>query len=54
VNLYIHSPIRLHAVVLNWLKTGKTLPLNRFIICEFRPLVYSVAAGENMRVWSVL
>jgi hypothetical protein len=27
VDLYIHSPIRLHGVVLNWLSTGTTLPL---------------------------
>jgi hypothetical protein len=26
VNLYIHSPIRLLGVVLNWLSTGTTLP----------------------------
>jgi hypothetical protein len=25
MNLYIHSPIRLHGVVLNWLSTGTTL-----------------------------
>jgi hypothetical protein len=27
VELYIHSPIRLHGVVLNQLSTGATLPL---------------------------
>jgi hypothetical protein len=27
VDLYIHSPIRLHGVVLNYLSTGTTLPL---------------------------
>jgi hypothetical protein len=27
MNLYIHSPIRLYDVVLNWLSTGTTLPL---------------------------
>jgi hypothetical protein len=27
VDLYIHSPIRLHGVVLNSLSTGTTLPL---------------------------
>jgi hypothetical protein len=26
VDLYIHSPIRLHGVVLNFLSTGTTLP----------------------------
>jgi hypothetical protein len=26
VGLYIHSPIRLHGVVLNYLSTGTTLP----------------------------
>jgi hypothetical protein len=26
VDLYIHSPIRLHAVVLNYLSTGTALP----------------------------
>jgi hypothetical protein len=26
VELYLHSPIRLHDVVLNWLSTGTTLP----------------------------
>jgi hypothetical protein len=26
VDLYIHSPIRLHGVMLNWLSTGTTLP----------------------------
>jgi hypothetical protein len=26
VDLYIHSPIRLHGVVLNWLSTGTTVP----------------------------
>jgi hypothetical protein len=26
VDLYIHSPIRFHGVVLNWLSTGITLP----------------------------
>jgi hypothetical protein len=27
VDLYIHSPIRLRGVMLNWLSTGTTLPL---------------------------
>jgi hypothetical protein len=27
VDPYIHSPIRLHGVVLNWLSTGTALPL---------------------------
>jgi hypothetical protein len=32
VGLYIHSPIRLHGVVLNKLSTGTTLPsLNIFV-----------------------
>jgi hypothetical protein len=30
VDLYIHSPIRLHGVVLNLLSTGTTLPLTYF------------------------
>jgi hypothetical protein len=30
VDLYIHSPIRLHGVVLNSLSTGTTLPFTRF------------------------
>jgi hypothetical protein len=28
VDVYIHSPIRLHGVVLNYLSTGTTLPYN--------------------------
>jgi hypothetical protein len=32
VDLYIHSPIRLHSVVLNQLNTGVTLPLIIIII----------------------
>jgi hypothetical protein len=27
MDIYIHSPIRLHVVVLNYLSTGTTLPL---------------------------
>jgi hypothetical protein len=27
LSVHIHSPIRLHGVVLNWLSTGTTLPL---------------------------
>jgi hypothetical protein len=26
MDLYIHSPIRLNGLVLNWLTTGRTLP----------------------------
>jgi hypothetical protein len=32
VNLYIHSPIRLHGVVLNLLSTGTTLPFTLQIL----------------------
>jgi hypothetical protein len=31
VDLYIHSPIRLHGVVLNYLSTGTTLHFNMYI-----------------------
>jgi hypothetical protein len=31
VDLYIHSPVRLHVVLLNYLSTGTTLP---FLIIE--------------------
>jgi hypothetical protein len=27
VDLYIYSPIRLHGVVINYLRTGKTIPI---------------------------
>jgi hypothetical protein len=33
VNLYIHSPIRLHGAVLNSLSTGLTLPFLYYVIC---------------------
>jgi hypothetical protein len=32
VDLYIHSPIRLHGVVLNYLSTGTILPLGRHLV----------------------
>jgi hypothetical protein len=32
VDLYVHSPIRLHGVVLNYLGTGTTLPTFAFIL----------------------
>jgi hypothetical protein len=31
VDLYIHSPLRLHGVVLNYLSTGTTLPFTHWI-----------------------
>jgi hypothetical protein len=31
VDLYIHSPIRLHGIVLNQLSTGITLPIHFFM-----------------------
>jgi hypothetical protein len=38
VDLYIHSPIRLHGVVLNYLRTGTTLPFTfTFIIMALQP-----------------
>jgi hypothetical protein len=33
VELYIHSPIRPHGVVLNYLSTGTTLPFFIFPLC---------------------
>jgi hypothetical protein len=32
VDLYIHSPIRLHGIVLNWLSAGTTLPFFTFTL----------------------
>jgi hypothetical protein len=41
VDLYIHSPIRLHGVVLNYLSTGTTLPLP----------VMTVFSNHDMGTW---
>jgi hypothetical protein len=38
VDLYIHSPIRLHGVVLNYLSTGTTLPFFTFNGCQEKKL----------------
>jgi hypothetical protein len=42
VDLYIHSPIRLHGVVLNYLSTGATLPFTYLFqwYTELRLLIY--------------
>jgi hypothetical protein len=37
MDLYIHSPIRLHDVVLKWLSTGTNLPYTLY--CKFVHLV---------------
>jgi hypothetical protein len=39
VELYIHSPIRLHGVLLNWLSTGTTLSCISF---WWRPLLHVI------------
>jgi hypothetical protein len=51
VDLYIHSPIRLHDIVLNQLSTGTTLPKALLGVCEsglprvaLRPLLLKVGA----------
>jgi hypothetical protein len=43
VDLYIHSPIRLHGVVLNYLSTGTTSPYVIFIIFPY----YLRCSAEN-------
>jgi hypothetical protein len=37
MELYLHSPIRLHGVVLHQLSTGTTLPLFTFHISKYFP-----------------
>jgi hypothetical protein len=39
VDLYMHSPIRLHGVVPNWLGTGTTLPPLPYLLLTKIPLV---------------
>jgi hypothetical protein len=34
---YIHVPIRLHGIVLNWLRTGTTLPFNEDYVHKYSP-----------------
>jgi hypothetical protein len=42
MNLYIHSHIRLHGEVLNYLSTGTTLPFLFFTLpCSQTPSVYA-------------
>jgi hypothetical protein len=45
MDLYIHSPIRIHGVMLNKLSTGTTLPLsmgyNRALVKVRHPLQFS-------------
>jgi hypothetical protein len=46
MDLHIHSPIRFHGVVLNWLSTGTTLPL-----CydkDFRYAVFAIFHLANL------
>jgi hypothetical protein len=50
VDLYIHSRIRLHGIVLNSLSTGTTLPLHCFLVgsgCFFLLLCSSPFAASK-------
>jgi hypothetical protein len=55
VDLYIHSPIRLHGVVLNFLSTKTTLPLPLFyFIKEVCGGVKSIGLAQNGKQCLVL
>jgi hypothetical protein len=52
MHLYIHSPIRLHEVVLNYLSTGTTLPFyvnhsvkGGFLLGEYKFILYDIILG---------
>jgi hypothetical protein len=58
VDLYIHSPIRLHGVVLNSLSTGTTLLLSLGVsnmaetrTCEMEATPESLGSGCRNGVW---
>jgi hypothetical protein len=36
MELHLHSPIRLHGVVLHWLSTGTTIPFTLFALCQIK------------------
>jgi hypothetical protein len=46
MDLYIHSPIRLHGVVLNKLSTGTTLPFT-FYIMEYTLSIVACIATKS-------
>jgi hypothetical protein len=55
VNLYMHSPVSLHGVVLNQLNRGRTLPFTLFLsltklnfkLDVFHPLHFSFSSSLN-------
>jgi hypothetical protein len=57
MDLYIHSPIRLHGVVLNYLSTGTTLPFyTRYdvsMIIEWMNFFSFLGWGETESTWYV-
>jgi hypothetical protein len=50
VDLYIHSPIRLHGVVLNSLSIGTTLPLPFTIIFSLCPQAIGQFLLDNIKI----
>jgi hypothetical protein len=53
VNLYIHFPIRLHDVVLNWISTGTTLPY-RYGLPDGNEFDFNVKRRHTLCVWHFL
>jgi hypothetical protein len=51
MNLYIHSPIRLHGVVLNYLSAGTTLPVTGMPFTTSKP---TYLARNSLSSWSVV
>jgi hypothetical protein len=50
VDLYIHSPIRLDGIMLNWLSTGTTLPLfYRHVAIEVKSVVSEALTALVMK-----
>jgi vacuolar-type H+-ATPase subunit I/STV1 len=52
VDLYIHSPIRLHGVVLNYLSTGTIVPLPVYILIVSSHLCIVLENGLHLAEFS--
>jgi hypothetical protein len=54
MDLYIYSPIRLHGVLYNYLRTGTTLPLLFDIVAGSKSGGYlRLGFAHSLNVWNV-
>jgi uncharacterized protein YbgA (DUF1722 family) len=53
MDLYIHSPIHLHGVVLDLLSTGTTLNALFEFICRFKRVLTMVYSAQNYRAFGL-